>query len=94
MSATPWAGWAEWQEVYSLLFAIYDPAARAQGVARVATWRSRGKLPLAVEATASLVEAGLASTGAQKHSEHAMRLMHALLRRVELGATLIRWGQT
>ena len=79
LTVTTWAGWAEWQEVYSLLFAIDDPAARARGVARVATWRSRGKLPLAIEATASLVEAGLASTGAQQHSEHAMRLMHAMV---------------
>ena len=60
LTVTMWAGWTEWDEAYSWLFAMDDAAARDRGVARVATWRSRGRLPLAVEATASLVEAGLA----------------------------------
>ena len=50
LTVTMWAGWAEWDEAYAWLFAMDDAAARARGVARVATWRSRGRLPLAVEA--------------------------------------------
>ena len=75
-----WAGWTEWDEAYSWLFAMDDAAARARGVARVATWRSRGRLPLAVEATASLVEAGLAhSPDGGVVSEHALQLQLAMV---------------
>ena len=75
-----WAGWTEWDEAYSWLFAMDDAAARARGVARVATWRSRGRLPLAVEATASLVEAGLGhSHDGGVVSEHALQLQLAMV---------------
>jgi len=75
-----WAGWTEWDEAYSWLFAMDDAAARARGVARVATWRSRGRLPLAVEATASLVEAGLGhSPDGGVVSEHALQLQLAMV---------------
>ena len=80
LTVTMWAGWTEWDEAYTWLFAMDDPATRARGVARVATWRSRGRLPLVVEATASLVEAGLAlETGSGLVSENALRLQHAMV---------------
>ena len=80
LTVTMWAGWAEWDETYAWLFAMDDAAARARGVARVATWRSRGRLPLAVEATASLVEAGLAeSAEGGVVSEHALQLQLAMV---------------
>ena len=80
LTVTMWAGWAEWDEAYAWLFAMDDAAARARGVARVATWRSRGRLPLAVEATASLVEAGLAeSAEGGVVSEHALQLQLAMV---------------
>ena len=54
-------GWEEWEEVYALLFAMDDSAARELGVEHVDVWRLRGgkTLPLAVDATATLVELAL-----------------------------------
>ena len=59
--AHPWRDWAEWEACYADLFALDDPAARARGVQRVATWRSRGRVPLAVESTAVLAELELST---------------------------------
>ncbi len=83
LRATAWAGWAEWEEAYSWLFAIDDAAARRRGVARVAAWRARARLPLAVDATASLVEVGLlevdeAERGPDGSSERAIALSYAM----------------
>ena len=52
----PWSSWDEWAEVKQLLT---SPAAedRSSGIQRVAAWRVRGRVPLAVESTASLAEA-------------------------------------
>ena len=80
LTITAWTSWEEWQEVYGWLFAIDDPLARARGIQRVATWRSRGRVPLAVEATASLAESALAATEAiGAPSEYAVRLMLAMV---------------
>ena len=80
LTITAWSSWEEWQEVYGWLFAIDDPVARARGIQRVATWRSRGRIPLAVEATASLAESALAATEAVgAPSEYAVRLMLAMV---------------
>ena len=64
MRLVPWASWGEWAAVGGALLAgcadgcggaAADAAAAA--AARVATWRVRGRLPLAVEVTAALAEA-------------------------------------
>ena len=55
-----WSSWAEWRGAYADLFALDDAARRRAGVQRVATWRSRGRVPHAVEATCSLAELALA----------------------------------
>ncbi|KAL1520087.1 hypothetical protein AB1Y20_023562 [Prymnesium parvum] len=62
VALTPWASWAEWEETYAALFALDDPARRAAGVRSVERWRSRARLPVAVDSTASLTEVGLADT--------------------------------
>lgn len=49
----PWRDWAEWQGVYAGLYG--DPEVRRRAVARCRTWRLRGNVPHAVEATTSLV---------------------------------------
>ena len=50
----PWRDWAEWQTVYAGLYAN-DPEPRMRAVARCRTWRLRGNVPHAIEATSSLV---------------------------------------
>jgi len=64
MRLVPWSSWGEWAAVGGALLAgcadgcgaaAADAATAA--AARVATWRVRGRLPLAVEVTAALAEA-------------------------------------
>ena len=50
----PWRDWAEWQLVYAGLYA-QQPEPRMRAVARCRTWRLRGNVPHAVEATAALI---------------------------------------
>lgn len=51
----PWRDWAEWDRVRSGLCGD-DPSARDASIARVADWRRRGRVPHAVDCTASLLE--------------------------------------
>ena len=51
----PWRDWAEWDRVRSGLCGD-DPQARDASIARVADWRRRGRVPHAVDCTASLLE--------------------------------------
>ncbi|GAM27743.1 hypothetical protein SAMD00019534_109190 [Acytostelium subglobosum LB1] len=55
-----WFDWDEWTEIYNALYSN-DQTAQTAAIKRIAAWKSRGKLPMAVEATSSLVEL-LAST--------------------------------
>jgi len=58
----PWQDWAEWTETSKWLFAP-DTDSRLRGVGRVKAWRARGRLPVAVDATASLLEVALLESG-------------------------------
>ncbi|RLN72440.1 hypothetical protein BBJ28_00010741 [Nothophytophthora sp. Chile5] len=69
-SAVPWLDWAEWQEVHAGLFSA-DVYAQQRAVSRVAAWRSRVQLPVAINATAQLVELQLHEHMAQHH-HHAV----------------------
>ncbi|GMF26932.1 unnamed protein product [Phytophthora fragariaefolia] len=69
-SAVPWLDWAEWQEVHVGLLSS-DPYAQQRAVSRVAAWRSRVQLPVAINATAQLVELQLHESMAQQH-HHAV----------------------
>lgn len=61
MRLVPWADWGEWAAVGGALLAGCaggaDADAAAPATARVAVWRARGRLPLAVEVTSALAEA-------------------------------------
>jgi ribosomal biogenesis protein LAS1 len=64
MRLVPWSSWAEWAAVGGALLAGCADGCGAAGAdaacaaaSRVATWRVRGRLPLAVEVTAALAEA-------------------------------------
>ncbi len=73
----PWRDWAEWDAVRAgLLGADAREAARAVG--RVRAWQSRGRVPHSVEATATLVEIGLARAAAGGRSENELRLMYSM----------------
>ncbi len=54
----PWLNWGEWNKGRELL---YSPnfSDKVAGVGLTRVWRSRGKVPHAVDATAQLVEAVL-----------------------------------
>ncbi|KAG6975787.1 hypothetical protein JG688_00002027 [Phytophthora aleatoria] len=69
-NAVPWLDWAGWQEVHVGLFSS-DPFAQQRVVSRVASWRSRMQLPVAINATAQLVELQLHQSMAQNH-HHAV----------------------
>ena len=78
LAVTPWASWGEWEEVYAALFALDDPSRRAAGVRAVERWRSRMRVPVAVDATASLAEVAMSDAGAGGPSEHALCMMYAM----------------
>ena len=57
----PWSSRDEWLETYRNLYNFDNPNQQRDGLDRVEAWKSRSgsKLPLAVEATASLINAGM-----------------------------------
>ncbi|KAJ0406126.1 hypothetical protein P43SY_008377 [Pythium insidiosum] len=69
-SAARWRDWHEWQDVHEGLFSD-DVYAQRRAVAHVAAWRSRGDVPIAVNATAQLVEIGVHERLAGHH-QHAI----------------------
>ncbi|KAJ1636785.1 Las1-like protein, partial [Pavlovales sp. CCMP2436] len=54
----PWTGWDEWNQVREWLYGDADACRR--GLRRVEAWRSRGRVPVSVDATAAFVEARIA----------------------------------
>jgi hypothetical protein len=86
----PWSSWDEWLMVKQLLFpSSGDPhanvASRRRGIELVDAWRLRGKVPLAVDATSSLLDAmdeqkGITSLSSlsSSSSEYGLRLKLAL----------------
>ncbi|CAN0088560.1 unnamed protein product, partial [Discosporangium mesarthrocarpum] len=78
----PWRDWEEWDMVKGLIFSP-DPQRRCQGVQHIAVWRSRERIPHAVETTAQLVEVRLNDVrpgwevGQAWRSEEEIRLMYS-----------------
>ncbi|KAL6059939.1 rRNA-processing protein las1 [Balamuthia mandrillaris] len=75
--SVPWATWSEWQQVYSGLFGS-DAELKALSVKRIRAWGSRGKVPVSVEATASLVEIQLVDTTPATRSSKELQLMYSM----------------
>ena len=75
----PWINWKQWNYVRSWL---YSSASEQQerGIARVNAWRSREKLPLSIEATASLVELQLNEPKGRSETELRLMFSMAILR--------------
>eukprot|EP00929_Paragymnodinium_shiwhaense_P065697 TRINITY_DN32912_c0_g4_i1.p1 TRINITY_DN32912_c0_g4~~TRINITY_DN32912_c0_g4_i1.p1 ORF type:complete len:629 (-),score=182.20 TRINITY_DN32912_c0_g4_i1:147-2033(-) len=78
----PWASWAEFRQVYDQ---ITSKAAedRVLGVRRIQTWRSRGRLPVAVDMTGSFVEIMLNDPEFNEESraprsEHELQLLYSM----------------
>lgn len=69
-AAVPWRDWREWQQVHAALFSA-DAGERQRGISRVAAWRSRAQLPVAINATAQLAELQLHEELAEHH-HHAV----------------------
>jgi hypothetical protein len=53
--SVPWTSWEEWQEVYHWLYSL-DSDEQLLGIKRVAAWKTRGKLPISIECTSTLIE--------------------------------------
>ena len=56
--SVPWTCWEEWHQVGDWLQSK-EASAVQKGLDRVATWRSRGRVPLGVDSTACFVETRL-----------------------------------
>lgn len=67
----PWTGWEEWNQVREWLYAQGDPEECRRGLRRVEAWRSRGRVPVSVDATAALAEARLADRERRARSASA-----------------------
>ncbi|TYZ66078.1 hypothetical protein PybrP1_007672 [[Pythium] brassicae (nom. inval.)] len=66
-AAVPWQDWCEWQQVHAALFADDDDEQQQRALSRVAAWRSRTQLPVAVSSTAQLLELRLHERLARGH---------------------------
>lgn len=65
-SHVQWHDWLEWQDVHAALFSN-DVCAQQRALSRVSAWRSRAQLPVAISATAQLLEIQLHERMAQHH---------------------------
>uniref|UniRef100_K3WIF1 Las1-like protein n=1 Tax=Globisporangium ultimum (strain ATCC 200006 / CBS 805.95 / DAOM BR144) TaxID=431595 RepID=K3WIF1_GLOUD len=61
-----WLDWREWQDVHAALFS-QDVYVQQRALSRVAAWRSRAQLPVAISATVQLVEIQLHEQMADHH---------------------------
>ena len=71
----PWASWDEWEQVGRYLFDEKDHDVVRKGLAMVAAWRIRGRVPVGVDATANLREIQLNEPGM---SDQLMRLQYSI----------------
>lgn len=62
----PWCSHQEWIYVYTCLYSSCKEE-QHQGVNRVKAWRSRGKVPHSVDATASFIEIQLSKNSSKTH---------------------------
>ena len=75
----PWISWEEWRSVHSALFDS-APATRQWGLEAVALWRARGRLPHAIDSTASLIEVVLwDSDSSSFRSVNELRLQYSMV---------------
>ncbi|KAG6789559.1 hypothetical protein POTOM_005663 [Populus tomentosa] len=51
----PWLNWNEWECVRDSLFSE-SPEKILSAINRISTWRSRGCIPVVIDATASIIE--------------------------------------
>ena len=75
----PWEHWHEWGDVRRALFAHDNPDLQHMGLQRVASWRVRGRVPLAIDATAQLLEVVLQDAGAGGAGGGVYRLSESML---------------
>ncbi|KAJ1772094.1 rRNA-processing protein las1 [Coemansia sp. RSA 1813] len=74
----PWASTAEYMDVAECLYSP-DLLQRKRGIAIVKAWRARSRIPVAIEATANLVEMTIADTEqVQRVSANQLRHMYTM----------------
>ena len=59
---SPWRDWEEWRSVKEGLFSKKNKCVK-QALEHVEKWRKTRKLPVAVDGTAMLIEAGIGARG-------------------------------
>ena len=77
----PWVDWEEWSYVHSCLFArpfMNSSKTIQKGVDIVAMWRLRGRIPLAIDCSAQLIEILLKDTTETNRSEIELRLLYSM----------------
>lgn len=84
----PWRAHGEWAYVFEQLF-DGNPAVWEGGVTRVKTWMTRGRVPLAVEATASFRELQLRNLHRVEHAAGSARSENEL--RLAIGMAIVRF---
>ena len=72
----PWLDWGEWQAVYHSLFEANSN--QQWGLDAIALWRLRGRLPHAIDITASLVEV-IIQDSHRPRSEHELRMQYSII---------------
>ena len=72
----PWLDWGEWQAVYHSLFDA--DCNYPWGLEAIDLWRLRGRLPHAIDITASLVET-IIQDSRNNRSEHEMRMLYGIV---------------
>ena len=70
----PWTSDEEWEAVYSWMFSK-DPALVHKAIGRVAAWKARASVPIAVELTADLVECQLWECEHEDATEQTLSLL-------------------
>jgi len=73
----PWTSSEEWEAVHSWMFSK-DPALVHKAIGRVAAWKARASVPIAVELTADLVECQLWEWEHEDSTEQALSLMYSM----------------
>eukprot|EP00457_Paulinella_chromatophora_P001892 gb/GEZN01001894.1/.p1 GENE.gb/GEZN01001894.1/~~gb/GEZN01001894.1/.p1 ORF type:complete len:560 (-),score=92.74 gb/GEZN01001894.1/:983-2662(-) len=74
---TVWLDWAEWALMFDALYSQHSNQ-QCLGIRRLETWRARGRVPLSIETTGSLVELDLLAR-CRVVSQWHLRLMYSMI---------------
>ena len=85
----PWKDWLEWQEVYQLLLKG-DQSSHMRAFEAIRDWQSRGRVPIAVEATSLIIVSLMRDVGG--YSDDGLADAEVIIRFVNLLTDLVQKG--